>query len=178
MLRWSGVRHFIVDERPGALRFVGGAAPEDLTVGDYQLPTPGAPMTVDVATRGGSDHVSLAGALQGRIRLGGGHDGLSLGGACDRTRVDLGSHLMCREGAERTRTDLAGIDEILLLAPDVTAIGTMRADTISALGRGSRVSGRGGPDRLAAHRRDGVVHGGSGRDRCSGAELRGCELSR
>ena len=178
VLRWSGVRHFIVDERPGALRFVGGPAPEDLTVGDYQLPTPGAPMTVDVATHGGSDHVSLAGALQGRIRLGGGHDGLSLGGACDRTRVDLGSHLMCREGAERTRTDLAGIDEILLLAPDVTAIGTMRADTISALGRGSRVSGRGGPDRLAAHRRDGVVHGGSGRDRCSGAELHGCELSR
>ena len=178
VLRWSSVRHFIVDERPGALRFVGGPAPDSLTVGDYQLPTHGAPMTVDVETHGGSDQVSLAGALQGRIRLGGGHDGLALGGACDRTRVKLGSHLVCWEGTERTRADLAGIDTILLMAPDVTAIGTMRADTIEALGRGSRVWGRGGPDRLAAHRRDGVVHGGRGRDRCSGAEQHGCELSR
>ncbi len=178
VLRWSSVRHFIVDERPGALRFVGGPEPDSLTVGDYQLPAHGAPMTVDVVTRGGGDQVSLAGALQGRIRLGGGHDGLSLGGACDRTRVELGSHLVCWEGTERTRTGLAGIDDILLRAPDVTAIGTMRADTIEALGRGSRVWGRGGPDRLAAHRRDGVVHGGRGRDRCSGAEQHGCELSR
>lgn len=178
VLRWSGVRHFLLDERPGALRFVGGPEPESLTVGDYQLPAHGAPMTVDVSTDGGGDQVSLAGALQGRIRLGGGRDGLTLGGACDRTRVDLGSHLTCWEGAERTRADLAGVDKILLLAPDVTAIGTMRADTIYAFGRGSRVSGRGGPDRLAVHRRDGVVRGGSGRDRCSGAEQHGCEVSR
>lgn len=176
VLRWSGVRHFIVDERPEAVRFVGGPGSENLTVGDDQLPAHGAPMTVDVATHGGGDQVSLAGALQGRIRLGGGRNGLSLGGACDRTRVDLGSHLTCREGTHRTRTDLSGIDRILLLSPDVTAIGTGRADTISALGRGSHVWGRGGPDRLAVHRRDGVVHGGSGRDRCSGAELHGCEL--
>lgn len=178
VLRWSDVRHFIVDERPGALRFVGGPAPEDLTVGDDQLPAHGAPMTVDVVTHGGGDQVSLAGALRGRIRLGGGHDGLSLGGACDRTRVDLGSHLTCWEGTVRTRTDVSGIDRILLLSPDVAAIGTGQADTIFALGRGSRVWGRGGPDRLAVHRRDGVVHGGRGRDRCSGAEQHGCELSR
>ena len=178
VLRWSSVRQFVVDERPAALRFLGGPAPEHLAVGDYQLAAPGSPMTVDVVARDGGDHVSLAGALRGRIRLGSGHDSLALGGACDRTRVDLGSHLACWEEAERTRTDLSGIDRILLLSPDVTAIGTGRADTIEALGRGSRVSGRGGPDRLAAHRRDGVVRGGRGRDRCSGAELRGCELPR
>lgn len=178
VLRWSSVRQFVVDERPAALRFVGGPAPEHLAVGDYQLGAPGAPMTVDVVTRGGGDYVSLAGALRGRVRLGGGHDSLALGGACDRTRVDLGSHLACWEGTERARTDLSGIDRILLLSPDVTAIGTGRADTIHALGRGSRVFGRAGLDDLAAHRRDGVVHGGSGRDRCSGAEQRGCELPR
>ena len=74
VLRWSSVRQFVVDERPAALRFVGGPAPEHLAVGDYQLGAPGAPMTVDVVTRGGGDYVSLAGALRGRIRLGGGHD--------------------------------------------------------------------------------------------------------
>lgn len=178
MLRWSSVRHFIVDERPGALRFVGGPAREALTVGDYQLPAPGAPMTVDVSTHGGGDRVTLAGALQGRVRMGAGHDELVLGGACDRTRVDLGSALVCHESTERSRADLAGIDELLVIGPDVVVIGTMRADTITVVGQGARVSGRGGPDRLTAVGRDGVVHGGRGRDRCSGKEQRGCEVSR
>jgi len=132
-------------------------------------------MTVDVSTHGGSDLVTLAGALQGRVRMGRGHDSMVLGGACDRTRADLRSALVCHEGTERSRTDLAGIDELLVTGPDVVAMGTMRADTITVNGHGARVSGRGGPDRLTATGRDGVVYGGSGRDRCSAKEQHGCE---
>ena len=175
VMRWSNVRHFVVHERPEALRFMGGPGPDTLTVGDFQLPTPGAPMTVDVSTHGGSDLVTLAGALQGRVRMGRGHDSMVLGGACDRTRADLRSALVCHEGTERSRTDLAGIDELLVTGPDVVAMGTMRADTITVNGHGARVSGRGGPDRLTATGRDGVVYGGSGRDRCSAKEQHGCE---
>lgn len=178
VLRWTDVRDFVVDERPEALRFAGGPARERLTVGDYQLPAPGAPMTVDVSTRGGRDRVSLAGALQGRIRLGSGRDALTVGGACDRTRVDLRSALVCHQGTGRSRATLAGIDELLAIAPDVVAIGTEGADTITAHGEGSRVYGGGGADRLAATGDGGVVHGGRGRDRCSGNGQRGCEVSR
>ena len=176
VLRWTGVRDFVVAERPASLRFVGGPAPEDLTVGDYELPTPGAPMTVDVVTRGGRDRVSLAGALEGRIGLGGGRDDLTLGGACDSTRVVLGSRLLCRQGSALARTTLAGVDGLLVRGRDVVAIGTGRADRIWVYGRSSRVLGRGGADRLEAPGRGGVVDGGPGRDRCSGRTTRNCEL--
>lgn len=175
LLRWSGVREFVVDERPEAVRFVGGPRSDRLTVGDYQLAAPGAPMTVDIRTGGRRDHVTLAGALQGRIGLGGGRDNLLLGGACDSTRVVLGSHLVCRDGASRSRTGLAGVDDIALRGPDVVAIGTSGPDTIYAYGDSPRLFGRGGADVLDAVGRRSLADGGAGRDTCTGRMVRRCE---
>jgi hypothetical protein len=175
LLRWSGVRAFTIPQRPQAVRFVGGPRSELLTIGDWQLAAPGAPMTVDIVTGGRRDHVTLAGALQGRIRLGGGRDDLLLGGACDSTRAVLGSHLLCRDGASRSRTELAGVDDIALRVPNVVAIGTAGPDTIYAYGDSPRVLGRGGPDVLDALGAGGVANGGAGRDTCSGETVRRCE---
>ena len=174
VLRWTGVGSFVLEERPAALRFLGGGGADALTVGDTQLPTPATPMDVDVSTGGGRDDVSLAGVLSGRVTLGGGRDHLDLGG-CGRTHVRLDARLRCVRSGRRTQTTLSGVDGVYLRGRHVVAIGTPGPDQIEVYGRLARVSGRSGRDVLAVERRDGVINGGPGRDRCRGGVQRHCE---
>ena len=174
VLRWTGVGSFILQERPEALRFLGGAGADALTVGDTELPTPVTPMDVDVVTGGGRDRVSLAGVLAGRIALGGGRDHLDLGG-CGRVHVRLDARLRCVRFGHRTQTTLSGVEGAYLRGRHVVAIGTPGPDQIEVYGRLARVSGRAGRDELAVERRDGIIDGGPGRDRCRGGIQRHCE---
>ncbi len=178
VLRWSGVRFFIVDQRPEAVRFVGGPGRDQVSIGDDQLAAPGRPMTVEVSTRGGRDTVSLAGAIRGRVDLGGDDDSLTLGGACGRTHLRLGFDLVCTRGAEKSRTRLSGVERASLRGPRITAIGTPGPDHITVVGHLARVSGRAGRDVLFVGRPHATIDGGAGRDRCHGGVQRRCETRR
>ncbi len=177
VLRWTRVRDFIISERPEALRFRGSAANDQVSVGDVQLPTPGPVMRVQVATGRGKDRVELAGRIAGRVRLGTGKDSLALGSGCRRTAVHLGSAYVCTWTHGRSRTRVAGIEDLYLRGRSVRVVGTARADRIRVVARHADVLGRSGDDVLIAGTHPGVVvDGGAGRDRCTGRVLRTCEL--
>lgn len=177
VLRWTRVRDFVVSERPTALRLRGSAANDQVTVGDVQLATPGPVMRVQVATGRGNDRVELAGRIAGRVRLGTGKDSLALGSGCRHTAVHLGSAYACTWTHGRSRTRLAGIEDLYLRGRSVRVVGTARADRISVVARHALVLGRSGDDVLTAGTHPGVVvDGGAGRDRCTGRVLRRCEL--
>lgn len=177
VLRWTRVRDFVISERPDALRFRGSAANDQVTVGDVELPTPGPVMRVQVATGRGKDRVELAGRIAGRVRLGTGKDSLALGSGCRRTAVHLGSAYVCTWPHGRSRTRLAGIEDLYLRGRSVRVVGTARADRIRVVARHAHVLGRSGDDVLRAGTHPGVVvDGGAGRDRCTGRVLRRCEL--
>lgn len=176
VLRWTRVRDFVISERPDALRFRGSAANDQVTVGDVELPTPGPVMRVQVATGRGHDRVELAGRIAGRVRLGTGKDSLALGSGCRHTAVHLGSTYVCTWTHGRSRTRLAGIEDLYLRGRSVRVVGTARADRIRVVARHAQVLGRSGDDVLTAGTHPGVVvDGGAGRDRCTGRVLRRCE---
>ncbi len=177
VLRWTRVRDFVISERPDALRFRGSAADDQVTVGDAGLPTPGPAMTVEVAAGRGNDRVELAGRIAGSVRLGLGKDSLALGGGCHRTAVRLGSAYVCSWTHGRSRSRLAGVEDLHLRGRSVRVVGTARADRILVEARHAHVLGRSGNDVLVAGTHPGVVvDGGAGRDRCTGRVLRRCEL--
>lgn len=178
VLRWTGVGEFVVDERPEAVRFVGGDGPDAITVGDPKLPTPGPPMSVQVLTGGGRDRVTLAGALVGRVALGRGRDALAIGGACTSARIHLARAASCTQGGEVTRTELGGVDTLTVAGPHVDVVGTPGPDDITVYGPSARLRGRAGRDVLTVSGRHGVVDGGVGRDRCHGGTQRRCERAR
>ncbi|MCY7402284.1 MAG: hypothetical protein LH477_15265 [Nocardioides sp.] len=177
VLRWTRVRDFVIDERPGALRFRGGPGGDQIRVGDVELPTPGPVMPVEVVTGRGRDRVELAGRIDGSVRLGTGSDALALGGGCRRTTVHLRGAQVCTWTDGRSRTRLAGIEDLYLRGRDVLAVGTRAADRISVLAHQVRALGKSGDDVLSAPRHHRVlVDGGNGTDRCFGQVLRRCEL--
>lgn len=176
VLRWTRVRDFVIDERPTALRFRGGAGDESVRVGDVELPARGPVMRVEVVTGRGSDRVELAGRTTGSVKLGTGRDALLLGPGCRRTTVRLDAAQVCTWPEGRSRTRLAGIEDVYVHGRDVRVFGTARADRIQVRARHVRVHGLAGNDVLFADRHPGVVvDGGAGRDRCAGRVLRRCE---
>lgn len=176
VLRWTRVRDFVISERPDSLRFTGSAADDQVSVGDVGLPAPGAVMRVQVATGRGKDRVELAGRIAGRVRLGTGKDSLALGSGCRHMAVHLGSASVCTWTHGRSRTRLAGIEDLYLRGRSVRVVGTARADRIRVVARRARVLGRSGDDTLRAGTHPGVVvDGGAGKDRCTGRVLLRCE---
>jgi hypothetical protein len=172
---FSSFEASILNLGAGTFTYRGTAGPDSL-----DLWTTGTP-TLDVATGGGNDTVTLAPATitaGSRLDTGGGRDRFVAGTETGRLTIDLDAQLFTAGDVTAPAT---GVEEAFLMAPSVVMTGSSGDDELDWSGCDARVSGGAGDDAIGWQydyvfetyefrcRGDVSMSGGDGRDSLRGS---------